>query len=97
MRPQVADNVHYVSIGTADGQYPAQCNAATITRVGDETEPYTVDLYVLIAAQTPPQHGRGGNYHDADINYCQRPTEGTWHYKHDQDHWTTPRSGQVPA
>jgi len=93
MRPQISDPVHYVSIGSADGQYPAQCNAAIITKVGGEDTPYTVDLFVVIAAQAAPQHGRGGCYHDADIVYCQLPAEGTWHYVHDQEHWTTPRPG----
>ncbi len=76
MRPQISDSVHYVHPGSG------RCGHAVITHVGDETEPYTVDLNATDAT---------------DINYCQLPKEGTWHYAHDMDHLTAPPAGAVTA
>ena len=34
-KPSVGQIVHYVSLGSADGQYPSTCRAATITEVSE--------------------------------------------------------------
>lgn len=46
MRPEISDNVHYVSAGSKDDTYPGTCRAATVTEIGD-TELGEVGLMVI--------------------------------------------------
>lgn len=74
-QPAIVRAVHYVSRGSADGRFPAECRAATITEVGPG-----VDEPVGLCVINPTglffhDLDNGGVKHDEDTK-----APGTWHW-----------------
>ena len=73
----VGRTVHYVSLGSADGQYPSVCRAAIVTEV-DPVNPNRLGLAVLNPEGIflHSLAGRGTSYSRCDSGL----RGGTWHW-----------------
>jgi hypothetical protein len=90
-RPRLNDAVHWVSLGTARGEYPSRCFAADVVDT-DPADPNTVGLFVKKAWAVelrPDVHYAEGVAHPhitaSSLHTCggrDYPT-GTWHWAHD--------------
>jgi len=68
MKPSVGRIVHYVSYGTPNGEYKAECRAAIITQVFSDT---VVSLCVL---------NPSGLFFNTSIPFDEKAKGGTWHW-----------------
>jgi hypothetical protein len=73
--PTIGRTVHYISRGSADGQYPPACRAATVTAVDDDGRPA---LFVM----TPEGHFNAPPLPHADADERRG---GTWHWPDPQE------------
>ena len=76
MKTYIAGTVHYVTIGTANGEYPSECCASIVTGLYGDTS--AVDITVF--------NKRGGTFPNRTILYSQEAIEGTWHQIGDPIH-----------
>lgn len=87
MKPTVGRTVHYVSYGTARGEYLSECRAAIVTEV-DDAAGMTVGLAVLNPTGLffhPVKDGYGCPYNEGGVPDRTRPhlrayPGGTWHW-----------------
>lgn len=68
MKPSIGRIVHYVSYGTPNGEYTAQCRAAIVTEVSEVSE--ACGLAVL----NPTGVFFGNSLHD------EEKSGGSWHW-----------------
>lgn len=69
MTPTIGRTVHYVSRGSADGQFSPTRRAAIITEVRDDIEDGVVSLAVLNPT---------GLFFDQHVSFAEEPTPGCW-------------------
>lgn len=73
---RVGDTVHYVSYGTPNGEYVAQCRAAIITEVLEDSDKLGRGEPVSLAVINPT------GFFFKDCRHSEgAQTGGTWHYK----------------
>lgn len=72
--PSIGRVVHYVSLGSADGRYPAVCRAAVVTQVfgGPPNEP---PQFVHLCVINPE-----GFFFPHNVPYSDAKEPGSWHW-----------------
>ena len=75
---RIGKDVHYVSLGSAGGEYPSTCRAAKLTAIHRDGDELEADLFVMNPTGTffnrSPYHAgevpggyRGGTWHTTDF------------------------------
>lgn len=76
MKTYIGSTVHYVTVGTANGEYPVECCATLVTGLYQDSN--EVDMTVF--------NKRGGTFPNRRIPYDENAKEGTWHHIGDPHH-----------
>lgn len=74
--PTVGRIVHYVSRGSADGQYASECRAAIVTALDPAPEDNPHQVFVSLAVLNPT----GLFFHQLCLQSEDEKTGGTWHW-----------------
>lgn len=73
--PTVGRTVHYVSLGSAGGEYPSVCRAAIVTESGDRRSA-DADLAKVGLCVLNPE----GLFFNRGVSYSTERKPGTWHH-----------------
>lgn len=75
-KPSIGRIVHYVSLGSAGGEYPSVCRAATITELDADPDANPDDVFVGLAVLNP----EGMFFNRTVLQDEDDKTGGTWHW-----------------
>lgn len=68
MKPTIGRIVHYMSLGSADGLYPPETQAAIVTGVNQDGTPSLLVLY------------KTGMFNLESVPFAETPTRGRWNW-----------------
>jgi hypothetical protein len=89
-KPWIGDMVHYVSYGSAGGEYGSVCRAAVVTQVPDRV-PIGEDQVTTAVSEHPLRVGLcvlnpTGQFFNTDVEQNEdEHIGGTWHHQACQD------------